>query len=107
MSFQKKIAIIALIIFLISMITIGAMMSSASRNVKYPPEIPTCPDYWGAKEQSESLAGEIMHQPKSICVPNPDLGDKSNMGTFIDKEMDFSPSQYQGPSGTAEKMFVG
>ena len=79
------------------------MMSSASRNVKFPPEIPTCPDYWEAKEQSESLAGEIMHQPQSICVPNPDLGDKSNMGTFIDKEMDFSPSQYQGPSGIAEK----
>jgi hypothetical protein len=105
MTFQTKITIIALIIFIISMGTIGVMLNAAGRNIKYPPEISLCPDYWEVKAQTND-SGEILHDPKHICITNQDLGDKAdqgNVGTFLDKQMDFSPSIYQGPSGHAEK----
>ena len=92
---------IAIIIFIISMGVIGVSMSGVSKNVKYPPEVSLCPDYWHLKPQN----GEAI--PEIICVPQ-DLGNKSNMGTigskngkFTDSEKDFT--SFEGAGGKKRK----
>ena len=102
MTFQTNILIIALVIFIISMGTIGVMLNASQSSVKYPPELSLCPDYWEAKPQKEVM-GETNYDPRLICMPNPDLGKKGNIGTFVGKEYDFSSKKYNGPSANFEK----
>ena len=109
MTFQKKVLIIAVIILILTLSIIGYMLWNAKGSTQYPPEISMCPDFWEVVEdkQSESEKGMgIGYTGKLYCRPNPDLGDKGNIGTWVADNrpgMDFSRPEYQGPKGLQAK----
>jgi hypothetical protein len=77
MNFQKVVLIIAIILLIISLVTIGMMLKSALLNRPWPPSISQCPDYWNISENG--------------CVPN-----KINVGIPVIKTpIDFSTANYK------------
>lgn len=79
MSFQSNVLKIAIAIFMINMLVIAALMTSAKKGVRFPPEVGTCPDYW-----------TLMSDGK--CMNTKNLGDMSgdcNSGVGIDFKKDY------------------
>jgi hypothetical protein len=50
MQFQKIVLIVATIILIFVLTVMGVLLSSASKNLIYAPEIGTCPDYFEIKK---------------------------------------------------------
>jgi len=65
MGFQKIVLIIALVILTFCIIFISSMISSTQANRKWPPEVATCPPYFGV-EKSNTNPGKLKCQ----LVPN-------------------------------------
>ena len=79
MSFQSNVLKIAIAIFMINMLVIAELMTSAKKGVRFPPEVGTCPDYW-----------TLMSDGK--CMNTKNLGDMSgdcNSGVGIDFKKDY------------------
>ena len=55
MSFQKTVLTIAIVLFILLMLVISVMMTSAKKNEKFPPQIGQCPDYWQLTAQGNCL----------------------------------------------------
>uniref|UniRef100_A0A6C0KFH4 CPW-WPC domain-containing protein n=1 Tax=viral metagenome TaxID=1070528 RepID=A0A6C0KFH4_9ZZZZ len=85
MNFQKIILIIATIILVFSLLTIGLLIRSSKTDLVFPPMIGQCPDYW--KEISNNVCKNVLNLGKMTC----------------DHVKDFSGSEYQGKQGTIEK----
>ena len=101
MTFQKKVLIIAVIILILTLSIIGYMLWKAKGTTLYPPEIAMCPDFWEVVEKKEE--GSMAQTGKLLCRPNPDLGDKGNIGDYTGGEFDFSKPEYQGVKGNQKK----
>ena len=46
MTFQSIVVKVAIVIFIILMVIMALVMIKGRENKKWPPETPTCPDYW-------------------------------------------------------------
>ncbi len=46
MTFQSVVVKVAIVIFIILMVVMALMLIKGRENKKWPPETPTCPDYW-------------------------------------------------------------
>tara|TARA_B100001093_G_C26836975_1_gene1018783 strand:- start:1694 stop:2428 length:735 start_codon:yes stop_codon:yes gene_type:complete len=46
MTFQSTVVKVAVVIFIILMVIMALMLIKGKENKKWPPETPTCPDYW-------------------------------------------------------------
>jgi hypothetical protein len=46
LNFQRIVIIIAIIMLIASLIVIGYALYKQTRDIKWPPETPKCPDYW-------------------------------------------------------------
>jgi len=79
MSFQTTVLYVAIVIFIVLMLIVGAMMSSAKKNQIFPPQIGECPDYW-TKLSPES--GGACYNKQSLgkdCQPTVKNFEKSTM----------------------------
>ena len=84
-AFQKQVAHVALVIFLIMMALMALMMAKFKENQLYPPEVPPCPDYW-------------VNKGGQKCENRPGLGNGTCVG-----EHNFSAKKYQGMKGRKER----
>tara|TARA_B110001450_G_scaffold218559_1_gene213080 strand:+ start:151 stop:477 length:327 start_codon:yes stop_codon:yes gene_type:complete len=46
MTFQKTVLTVSIVLFILMMILIATMMTSAKKNMVYPPQTGQCPDFW-------------------------------------------------------------
>ena len=81
--FHKIIIQIALIIIIIVSILCIILFSVTSNNIKYPPIIANCPDYWEANGDK--------------CVNIHGLGDN------CDADINFNQDKYRGIAGLKQK----
>lgn len=91
---------ISLLVLIVSLSAVGIMLHKSKGSSKYPPEIPSCPDFWEVKGLPDNI-GMSNPNPELICMPN--LGDKVNVGSFAGKEFDFGTPEFRGPSGNMKK----
>ena len=82
MNFQNTVILIASIILIIMLFIIGIALYRTQKNLKFPPVVSKCPDYWEMKDN-------ICHNPKSL-------------GTCGDKK-DFNTNFYKGHDGDCLK----
>ena len=54
MNFQSIVMIVATVILIFALATIGVALSNLNSDIKYPPVIADCPDYWSiTKNQAD------------------------------------------------------
>ena len=94
-NFQKIVATIAIIIFIILMIFIALILSSNKTDVSYPPTVSQCPDYW-IDQQSDSRKIGGTNTQKCVNIKN--LGNSA-----CSKEVDFTTEGWQGSAGSCNK----
>jgi hypothetical protein len=72
LNFQRIVIIIAIIMLIASLIVIGYALYKQTRDIKWPPETPKCPDYWVV-----SADGKTCTNPNGITnceyngIPSP------------------------------------
>jgi hypothetical protein len=94
-NFQKIVITIAIIMFIVLMCFIAIVLYKGKYDVRFPPIVSQCPDYW-IDQQNGSV--NIDGTNKQKCVNTQNLGNLS-----CSKEMDFTGDHWQGPSGSCNK----
>ncbi len=89
--FNRIVIVIAISLFLFMLVLIGYLVHKSKYELKWPPVIPDCPDYWELED--------------GTCVPNQK---NTNVGTCNERKYrDFvrkhSESELRGPSGIRKK----
>ena len=92
-NFQKSILIAALIIFIMFMLLVSTMLNNAKESSIFPPEVPTCPDYWE----------NITDKPNGKGICRKTLESAPGKKGSCEQDMDFSVAPYNGPDGRKEK----
>ena len=88
--FQKYIIIIALVIFIICLFVFaGLIQTFTSKNIKWPPDYPECPDYFDVVSSTSQ---------GSVCNNRLKLGNSQCYG-----QTDFTGSTFQGTTGICNK----
>jgi hypothetical protein len=95
-NFQKIVLSIAIIVFIILIIFIAILLYRSKYDVKFPPTISQCPDYWIDKQDQNGSAD--LNNSSQMCTNVKNLGNVS-----CDKTMDFTGSFWQGATGTCNK----
>ena len=90
--FQKIILIIALIILLITLLSIGIALHY-SKSKTWPPLVPNCPDYWVSEGTGKN----------STCVNVRDLGTCKPASGDAHLTMNFNNAPYVGSNGDCAK----
>jgi hypothetical protein len=91
--FKKTLLMVAVVVLIISLIFLGVMMSSKSKDAKWPPKVAECPDFWqevsGKKPNGDDFVkcNNINNLGKSSCK----------------KDMDFSSTTWAGSEGECRK----
>jgi len=91
-SFQKIVLIIAIVILIISLVSIGIILSK-SKNKQWPPNTPECPDYWMIDGSGNN----------SICVNIKDLGTCKPQSGQKHLTMNFNNAPFNGDQGNCSK----
>lgn len=89
MIFQNIILLVALVILIVSLIIIGVLIRRKQSDVKYPPIVSECPDYF-----------EIIAPNK--CKNTHKLGTCKKNGK-TQEIFDFTSSRFSGPTGKKNK----
>ena len=100
-NFQKTVATIAIIIFIILMIFIASVLSNNKYGVTFPPTVSDCPDYWLDMQKTVNSNGDIGDgdsQTQQSCFNVKNLGKSS-----CSKTMDFTGDFWQGSTGSCNK----
>jgi len=84
MNFQSLTLTIALVILIISLLIVAYLIHSSKKNMRFPPTIGSCPDYW-------------QETPDGGCV------NIYNLGKNAPKTMIFSGASYVGTQGIQSK----
>ena len=82
-NFQKTVIIVATIALIVLLTIIGITLYSHKTNVKYPPVVSKCPDYW-------EISGN-----KCINV--------KNLGNNCGKSFDYTSNKFKGSKGDCAK----
>ncbi len=91
--FQKIVLFSAIIILIIALVFIGISLSYAKDGQKWPPVVPTCPDYWKFEGDGDDTR----------CVNVKDLGTCPPMSGKKHLEMNFNTPTYTGSQGNCNK----
>ena len=67
MSFQKTVLTIAIVLFIILMLVIAVMMTSAKQTQMFPPQLGGCPDYWQRTQDGKCL--DVQNLGKNCPSP--------------------------------------
>tara|TARA_B110000444_G_C18829316_1_gene592225 strand:+ start:1766 stop:2092 length:327 start_codon:yes stop_codon:yes gene_type:complete len=83
MSFQRIVLIIALVILMLALIIIGVMLYNKQYDIKFPPEVGNCPDYYTSGPKN------VCHNTIGVKVKNPNCNsmDFSSFSSFGNKAM--------------------
>ena len=91
MEYKSTLSIIAIILLIVSVITVAVMLNYQKSLSVWPPSIADCPDYW-EKQPKEDGNGDI-------CVNVRDIGNTECL-----REIDFdSIEAYKGQGGKCKK----
>lgn len=76
-TFQKSVLIIALVVLIALLISVGILLNKHSKNTSWPPIQNTCPDYWTEGANGVCTAGGLNTGIDSGSVVNStaDAGD--------------------------------
>jgi len=91
-SFQKIIALIAFILLIITLVSIGIILSKAKTD-NWPPTTADCPDYWLIDGSGNN----------SVCINIKDLGKCPPQSGKKHLTMNFNESVFTGSSGKCNK----
>ena len=94
MNFQSIVMMVATILLILSLTLIGISLSNLNSEVKYPPLISDCPDYWTVEKTVNSNGNTDFK-----CINAKSLGTNGNNC----KEYDNSLSIYKGTGGLCQK----
>jgi hypothetical protein len=100
-TFQKIVATIAIIIFIILMIFIASVLYNNKYGVEFPPTVSECPDYWLDMQKTVNSSGDMGDgdsQTQQSCFNVKNLGKSS-----CSKRMDFTGDFWQGSTGSCNK----
>ena len=92
-AFQKTVIIIAIIILIVLLFTMGYIMSNKA--VTWPPNVSSCPDWWVADGSGN----------RAKCINIKDLGvcTSQNQNKQGHQTMKFDSSMYTGTNGNCNK----
>ena len=93
MEFKKTVLIIAIVLLIGTLIFLGSMMSSNSKQASWPPKVAGCPDFWEEKGATDAQGNSILK-----CNNIHSLGKSS-----CNKLMDFSSDAWNGSEGECRK----
>ena len=91
--FQKFILFSAIIILIIALVLIGMVLSYSTADMKWPPVLPDCPDYW-LIDGSGNNASCINVKDLGTCQP---LNDEKHL------KINFNSSAFTGENGLCAK----
>ena len=66
MTFQSIVVKVAIVIFIILMVVMALMMIKGRENKKWPPETPTCPDYWKYNKENNKCEDNFRFSDNNI-----------------------------------------
>ena len=75
MSFQKTVLTVAIVLFIILMLLIAVMMTSAKKTEVFPPQLGGCPDFWQKTQDGKCL--NVQNLGKN-CVSPQDFSKMTN-----------------------------
>ena len=93
MNFQSIVMIVATVILIFALATIGVALSNLNSDIKYPPVIADCPDYWSISKKPNT---DPSKPSEFICNNDKQLG--NNCTVF-----NSSDSKYKGIGGLCAK----
>jgi len=93
MEFKKTVLIIAIVLLIGTLIFLGSMMSSKSKEANWPPKVAECPDFWEEKSSVNENGESIV-----ACNNLHSLGKNS-----CKKTMNFSADRWNGSEGDCRK----
>jgi hypothetical protein len=73
-TFQKSVLIIALVVLIALLISVGILLNKHSKNTSWPPIQNTCPDYWTEGDNGVCTADGLNKGPNSL-TSTADAGD--------------------------------
>ena len=76
MNFYKQVIVIAIIVLIISLSFIGTVLSQSSSDVRFPPNVGQCPDFYKKISETECESTKNMHfdsEPKCRVLDFQDL----------------------------------
>lgn len=69
MSFYKQLVFVAIIVLIISLAFIGTVLSSSSKDSKFPPSIAACPDFYMKNDDGKCEASkEVYNSTGADCA---------------------------------------
>jgi len=92
-NFQKTVLIIAVIILVVVLIFIGVSLKYMAHNLKWPPMIPECPDYWVMNGSGNS----------TTCINTKNLGICPPQSGKPHLTMNFNDAPFVGSNGLCNK----
>ena len=95
-NFQKTVLAIAIVIFIAILIFIAIILYNSKYNVKFPPTVSQCPDYWINTQNINDF--NDLNNNIQTCINVKNLGNVS-----CDKIIDFSGDFWQGSTGACNK----
>jgi hypothetical protein len=98
MSFQKGVLMIAVIVLIIVLITIGVILSKAVYSDTWPPVIGVCPDYW-VDLSGNGEACLNSHSLGTCNIPSSDNKNTKNFNTAPFDGDDGECSKYRWAKG--------
>ena len=96
MNFQSIVMIVATVILIFALTTIGVALSNLNSGIKYPPVIADCPDYWSISKNPVDPNIDSSQTPEFTCNNDKQLG--NNCTVF-----NSSDSKYKGIGGLCAK----
>ena len=95
-NFQKIVLSVAIIVFIIVLIFIAIVLYKGKYDVKFPPTVSQCPDYW--IDNQDQNGSNDLNNTSQLCTNVKNLGNVS-----CDKTVDFSGAFWQGATGNCNK----
>ena len=86
MEFKSIVITIAILVLIVALVFIGIALSTGTKNKQWPPNTPSCPDYWTIDASGNCMNG------KDLVNKCPDQN-----------SVDFSKAPYVGNQGACEK----
>jgi len=100
MNFQSIVMIVATVILIFALATIGVALSNLNSGIKYPPVIADCPDYWSISKKPADPGSDSSQTPEFTCNNDKELG---HVDVVDCKVFNSSDSKYKGIGGLCAK----
>lgn len=74
-TFQKSVLIIALVVLIALLISVGILLNKHSKNTSWPPIQNTCPDYWTEGDNGVCTTDSLNTGPNGAVISTAGVGD--------------------------------